>query len=294
MLKKRTSLWAAAALLSVPAALFAKTGLMIIAHGAPMSVWNQPVFDMGEQVRKELKGSDIAGIKVAMLEFAEPSVATVMAEFAKEGFEHVLAVPLFIAPSSHSHFDIPAVLGIYSDPDIAAVLAEESAEIASRAVPVTLLPTLAYDDIICQILVDRAAELSRNPVKEALVILAHGDPMFAPFWEKMCRETGAAICGETGITYFDYAFIEMGQGLSHDGASAIYEAASKRNKVIVVGAYVASSIAGIAKHFSKATGSMDSSVDLFADVNVVWADKGLLPDERVARWITGKVLEYLE
>lgn len=109
----------------------AETGLLLIAHGAPSSKWNKPVIEFGNRVAKEaIKDGKFKAVRTAMLEFTEPDVPTAVAELEAAGCDSIVAVPLFIAPSGHSHFDVPAALGIYSSPRIKAIIAEEGGRLA--------------------------------------------------------------------------------------------------------------------------------------------------------------------
>ena len=77
-------------------------GLLIIAHGAPWPIWNQPVLELEAKVITAL-GSDnpFLTVKVCFMEFARPSVADGVTALEKAGCDCVIAVPLLIAPSSH-------------------------------------------------------------------------------------------------------------------------------------------------------------------------------------------------
>src|SRR5574344_1459227 len=87
----------------------AQNALVIIAHGAPSNEWNIPVVNLEVQVKEALaaKGiKDFSYVRVALMEFSEPSVATVVHDCEKRGIKKVFAVPLFIAPSYDSEQDI--------------------------------------------------------------------------------------------------------------------------------------------------------------------------------------------
>ena len=113
-----------------------KTGLLLIAHGAPMPQWNKPVLDFGEQVAEDaLKTGKFHAVRTAMLEFTQPDIPSMVAELETEGCERIVAVPIFIAPSDHTFYDVPAVLGIYSSPSIKETIAEEGGKIAKTEGP---------------------------------------------------------------------------------------------------------------------------------------------------------------
>ena len=161
-------------------------------------------------------------------------------------------MPLFIAPSGHSILDIPAVLGLYTDPDIREVLKEEGAEVVDTDLRITVTQTIAPGDVATDILVDRVRALSQEPEKEAVVLLAHGSWMTKPVWKRIGRDIGSAICGRTGITYYDYGLVEVGQSFMENGYPALYRAGEERETVLCVGLYISMGMEKmIARHKDK-------------------------------------------
>ena len=98
-----------------------KLGLVIIAHGSPIPQWNAAVLKLEKEVKNIMSAKSnnlFSAIRVALMEFNEPSINTVIKDFEKIGIDKVYAIPLLIAPSGHSLFDIPTILGLYCDKDI--------------------------------------------------------------------------------------------------------------------------------------------------------------------------------
>lgn len=275
-----------------------KTGLLIIAHGSPSPKWNQPVLVLENSVKalfaeKQMSGFD--EVRVALMEFAEPSVATVVKEMEDKGVTKIYALPLFISPSGHSVFDVPAILGLYYNKEVGDALKEEGTKIVNAKAKITIGPTLNYGDVIEKVLLDRVNELSENPKKEALIILAHGDESFLPIWKNIADKAGNFILGNTGIEYYDKAFVEVGQSFAIDGVSAISAAADNKDKVIVVGIYVSSG----AKRITKDSGMIMmghpiTSEAMLKGKNIVYSDKGLLPSPKITEWIVNRAIEWLK
>jgi len=274
-----------------------KKALLIIAHGSPSPVWNQPVLDIEQQVIKQLATKNITGfeqVKVALMEFSKPTIADVISEFEKEGITDVYAIPLFIAPSGHSVYDIPTILGLSYDKKMYEELQEEKIEIVNTNVKITIGPTLNYESIIKDILLDKVKTLSKKPNDEALIILAHGDENFEPIWSELINETGNYILGRTGIEYFDKGFVEVGQSFAIDGVAPILKALEEKEKVIVVGMYVSMGV----KRMAETSGyvMMGHTMDtkkMFEGKNIVFAEKGLLPDNRISEWLAERAVEWL-
>ncbi|MCD4746731.1 MAG: CbiX/SirB N-terminal domain-containing protein [Bacteroidales bacterium] len=275
-----------------------KLGLMIIAHGSPAKQWNQPVLDLENQVKQlfdEKKITKFDEVRVALMEFTEPSIASVIKDFEDKGITKVFALPLFIAPSGHSIYDIPAILGLYYDQEMIDELEEEGIKIVDTKIKITVGPTLDYENVMKGILLDKVNNLSDNPAEEALILLAHGDKNFKPIWEKLTNETGNYILGKTGIEYFDKAYVGVGQSFAVDGVNPILKASENKKKVIIVGMYLSMGVKNMAENSGIIMlGRTMESKKMFEGKNIVFAEHGLLPDKRIAEWIVDRAVEWLK
>lgn len=275
-----------------------KLGLIIIAHGSPSPQWNSPVLKIEDEVKNIMSAktnNPFSAIRVALMEFNEPSINTVIEDFEKTGINKVYAIPLLIAPSGHSVFDIPTILGLYSDKNILDEIKSEEIDIVNTKMKITIGPTLNYSDILKIAMLDRVKELSTEPGSEGVVLLAHGDSDFEPVWVSMCEEIGYYICSKTGIDYFDYSFVEVGQSFATEGVSVILESTEKKEKTIVIGLYLSMGVEKMAN--TSAFFMMGQKIEtkkMFADKNIHFAKKGLLPDKRISEWLVDIALEWSE
>jgi sirohydrochlorin ferrochelatase len=265
-----------------------KPGLLIIAHGSPSPQWNKPVIAQEQKVM-DIFGTNnpYAKVKVVFMEFAEPNVADGIAQMELAGCDRIVAVPMLIAPSSHSHWDIPALLGIYSNPEIEKNLLEEGTQLLRSKVPITLTTTLSESDVIDKIMLKRVRELSRDPNNEAIVLLAHGSEATPAAWERMMKRTVTNICGRTGISYGDWAFVGVGREY-RQAIAAIREAAKHRDHVIVVGAYLSLGAKKVHQRWMarfEEKSSIPGFENPLENLSIRTSSEGLLPDEAVAQWI---------
>ena len=261
-----------------------------------MPAWNKPVLALESQVVKALGGnSPFKKVKVVMMEFAKPSVADGIREMEKAGCDRIVAVPLLIAPSSHSHWDIPALLGIYSDEKMKRELAEEGATIVRSKLPITVTATLDCGDLLLESMLGRVRELSTNPAEEAVVVLAHGDEGLEKYWDALMKRITHYICGKTGISYADWAYVHVGQGYAAHGVGAIATAAEHRKRVLLVGCYVSMGPAGMHKRYMKRPTKIHGMAlaNPLKGMDIVAAKHGLLPNPRVANWIAKTAGEVL-
>lgn len=275
-----------------------KLGLLIIAHGSPKPEWNAPVLELEKEALEMLNqtgNNPFSEVRVALMEFNEPSINSVIKDLEKKGIDEVYAVQLLIASSGHSLFDVPTILGVYHDRDIVQDIKAEGTTIVDTKIKVTLGPTLDSGNVLKEIMLDRVEELSTAPESEGVVLLAHGDHNFEPIWNSLCREIGSFICARTGIERFDYAYVEVGQGFIAEGIPAILRMEEKCDKTIVVGLYLSMGVERMANNSSLSIGMMKmDSAEVLKDKNIEFSKRGLLPDKRISEWIVGKALKWAE
>lgn len=289
---KKTLLLLALVWASVTTAM-GKNALVVIAHGSPMPQWRQPVLNLESQLRTALK--DVRGIdyiRVAMMEFTEPTIATVVSECEAAGVDSIFAIPLFIAPSGHSENDIPNILGYKFDPEVVAELKEENTRFVHSRLPITMGPTLAFDDFLEQTMTARVRELSQRPDDEAVLLVSHGDRQFIGVWypkmESICR----SIKDQLGIATSDYKFVAMGHKMVREMLPALQEMSKLKKRIIVQGVYLTSSAKEMADMLDIESVTREK---LPAGVEVVYSDKSILPDSsaEVCQWIKKRTLEWL-
>lgn len=268
------------------AAVFAqgKTALMVISHGAPGMSWNAKVLD----VEKKLQQVDIPGIsykRVALMEFSKPDIKAVVDDCEAQGCDTIFALPLFIAPSSHSEDDIPNILNLKYIPEVRKGLAEEKANIVHSKARIIVGPPLYYGNVIEKAMLARVKSISKDPKNEALILVAHGDPDRIGFWQELLDRNVKNIKDSTGIEYADTKFIAMGQNIVKDIQPVLTKAAKAKKRILVQAVYLTSSIGEIAKilGLDKETKKLTGS----DTAEVVYSDGGILPDSEqdVIDWI---------
>ena len=273
-----------------------RPGLIILSHGAPMSRWNGPVESFVDRVR-ELNAKEKAfhAVEGAFLEFTRPDASSGIETLEEAGCDRIIVVPLFIAPSSHSHFDVPAVLGLYTSPDIRKTLEEEGARIAEPHVPVTITQTLDEGDILDRFCRDEVRRLSKNPADEAIVILAHGCPDHYRLVDMMTRRVATFCCGQCGIDYADWIYCAMGQTYLEEALPALTRSGEKKKRIIVVGLYVSSSAKSIHENAMRQA-SDETRMEfekLFEKTEVVFSEAGLVEYEATAMGVLQTAIDAL-
>ena len=280
---KRFFLFAVTAFLCLQ--LSAKKALVVIAHGSPSEYWNQQVLALEPRLQAlELPGIDY--IRVALMEFAQPDIASVMRDCEREGVDSVFALPLFISPSGHSEDDIPNILGLKFNPDVREELAEEGIEIVRTGMHIILGPTLMDSGVIEKALTERVKKLSTDPDREALILLAHGDGHRAGFWQRILKRCEASVRAE-GFSYVDYQLVGMGQHFAKDVTPLLERARSERERILVQGIYLVSNVGSMARR---------AGMENFASTPIVYGEAGILPEsmDEVTEWIVKTVKAWQE
>ena len=273
-------------------------GLILVAHGSPAPQWNGPVLTLEGEVQALLNkagNNPFVTIRVAMMEFAEPTVKTVVKDMELRGVQQVYVIPLFITASGHSIYDLPTILGLYSDQKMRDQLREEGIGLVSTDMRITLGPTLDYGSVLEEVMLDRLRELSEKPQSEGIVLLAHGDHSFEPIWGSVCERVGAYVCARTGIPHFEFAFVEVGQSFITEGVPAIIRVVNRCERTLVLGLYLSMGVDGIAQSTTLSVGGMTfQGTGALEDCDIAFASQGLLPSERLVKWIALRSLEWAE
>jgi len=269
----------------------AKNALVVIAHGSPMPGWNAPVLVLENQLRDELRRQGITRydyVRVALMEFTTPTIADVIDDCEREGIDRIYALPLFIAPSSHSEQDIPNIIGHKYDAHVLADLREEGTRLVDTKIPIVLGPTLSADSLLSEVMTARITEMSKDKSVEGIVLLAHGDANYVGFWKRLLGRIGRDVEQNTGIPYLSGTFVGMGQQFKSDVMDVIEKAAAQKKRLLVQGVYLATGVDVMAR-----MSGVTAETDKMTANEVVFGSLGILPasSEAVCRWIIEKAME---
>lgn len=273
---------------------WAKSAVVVIAHGHVMESWRKPVLALEETVRTRLderKITDFDYVRVAMMEYTEPSVASVMRDCEKEGIDTVFALPLFIAPSSHSEEDLPNILGLKFIPQVREELKEEGTEFVRTGMKIVLGPTMYSTDILEKAMYDRVMAMSKDPENEAVVFLAHGDPERIGFWDNLLQRTSEYIKENSRIGYTDGELVAMGMHMADDLTEILGKAAGRKKRVLVQGVYLTSNVKSMAERIGMPKRQEPLEKE---GVEIVYGGQGILPEstDLVSDWIIDRAMEW--
>ncbi|NOX57081.1 MAG: hypothetical protein GXP27_22140 [Planctomycetes bacterium] len=265
--------------------VYAGPGLLLIAHGSHDAKWNQRVRELGELVARRVKNGDpFLAVRTAMLGHSSPTVADAVRELEKKGCDRVIAVPLFIAHSSHTLFDVPTVLGLYFSPQVKSALQREGVAVARPRVPITLCEPVSTK-VLAEFAWRQARQISRQPEHEALLLMAHGSSRHATLVNDRLREIATFCAGRMGIDSADWVFADHGPLYLDNAVPAILRALRRKDRVLVLGMYVSLSAEDIRVIGTRGRREPPQLREMIRNGRVVFSDARLVEHPGLADWI---------
>lgn len=274
----------------------AKNALVVIAHGSPMESWRKPVLELETSVRNQIKAAKLKGIdyvRVALMEYTEPSVASVVKDCEAQGVDSIFALPLFIAPSGHTEEDLPNILGWKYNPYVREELAEEKTEMVKSKLPIVLGPTFYYSYVLEKVMAQRVKSFSKNAANEAVIFLAHGDEERIGFWKSLLGNVSKYVKENCGVTYVDGELIEMGHNFGNELMPLLEKAAQTKKRIFVQGIYLTSDVKRMADRHKMQ--ERQAGLVKARGVEIVYSNEGILPasSDLVTNWVVEQTAQWL-
>lgn len=264
-------------------------GLLLVNHGSHSATWRQALLDLEARVRDTiLAGGLVQGVKTAHMEYTEPSIATQMKAFDREGFTDVIVVPIFLTVSPHSFDDIPTILGQKHDPEVIQALAEEKIERYTPTARTHLTPLLDFSNTLQKNVLRRCKDLSKQPEKEGLVLIGYGDETYDKEWGALFDQVAAHVKHNIGISEHNYGW--CGHIVRYNPAETtktISAALQKKDSAVVIPVLVAYD-----EMFQKnIIGRGIEQVDGYKE-KVLYKGDAILPDTDIDDWVVRISNEY--
>jgi hypothetical protein len=265
-----------------------KIGVLIASHGSHSAQWREMLTAVADSVKDEiLKNKNIKGVKSAFMEYTEPSIATRMKEFDKEGYTDVIVVPMLLTVSGHSFDDIPHILGLKSSPAEIEKLKSENIEVYKAKANVVITPLLDFPKILGENLVNRIKPLSSDLKNEACVLVAYGDENYNKEWTALLEDMIAEIKQKTGIDHCEYAWCgHIVRFNSKPTTEAIEKALKQKEKALVIPVLVA-----VDEMLQNKT--IGGAIEAVKEKDrIIYKPDAILPDKNVEKWIIDVSNEY--
>jgi len=270
------SLWL---LIGLSFASWAKTGVLVIAHGSPSEIWNQPVRDTVAQVCLPYP------VELGFLEFVEgETIQDAVDRLENQGVDEIIvSVIAFISSYSNHIEEIKYLLGLPYDEDV--VDEEELGPPVESDAEFILSNAIDDHPLIAQVLCDRVRELSTNPSEEIVVITAHGAETKEDIakWSENMQSLAARMKWELGVKDVRHSYVfpdvvEWGEPYLRD----VVEEAMIEGNVIVIPLMISEGF------FTQRYIPMQ-----LEGLNYVYNGKTLSPHPGLARWIELSALKAL-
>jgi sirohydrochlorin ferrochelatase len=279
----------------------ARPGILLLAHGGS-AVWNDNVNALAARVDKDRP------VEVAFGMATRANIQTAVDKLVARGVTEIVAVPLFVSSHSSVLTSTQYLLGLRAEapPELAsfAKMSHGPAKGAAPShdhhaaadpgegtrpvkVPVPIRMTGALDGhpIVAAILADRARAISKDPAREAIVLVAHG-PVNDVENQQWLNNLGVLASGIRKDA--SYASIDW-MTVKDDAPPAIRDAATAELRALVTkrsesGARVLIvpvllSYGGIEQGIRKRLDGLD----------YVMATQAIMPDDRLAQWIEAQL-----
>jgi hypothetical protein len=268
----------------------AKTGILLLAHGGSKQ-WNDEVSKLAAQV------NETAPVEVAFGMATKRNIQNAVDRLAARGISRIVAVPLFV--SSHSSVitsteyllgvrkEAPPELAVYAKMDHGHGEHHTNDSMIDPTTPVKspvsirMAGALNRHQIVSDILLARALSISREPEREAVVIVAHGpvsDEENAKWLADMAAlaermKMASRFRRIEYLTVRDDAPDPIRSQATAELRSVVERATNDGNKVLIVPLLL--SYGGIEDGIRKRLEGLSYTI----------CRQALLPDERLARWV---------
>jgi sirohydrochlorin ferrochelatase len=274
-------------------------GVLLLAHGG-QDVWNANVRAIAAEVDRTLPTE----IAFGMADRSALDAAIV--RLRGRGVAEIVAVPLFVSSYSSVLASTEYLLGLRADkPRELEVFARMrhgsgSGDHASHStaasepvtapidvgLPIRMTSALDAHPIVCDIVLDRARALSRQPEGEAVILLAHGpnDAADNDRWLRALAEIARAIATASpfadvsGLTLRDDAPPAVKDAATAVVRQAIQSQTARGRRVLVVPVLLS-------------YGGIEAGIrERLAGLEYVISAKALAPDPRLVDWVIQKAL----
>lgn len=264
-----------------------KTGVLLVSHGSRSKSWRKMLSDIEQAVRGDLLDSGhVDGIRSAFMEYTEPSIASQLKAFDEEGYDDVILVPLLLTVSSHSFDDIPTIIGQKRDHMTLATLKLEGIETYKPKARTTIAPLLDFPAILGKNVIRRAKQMSEDPSKEGIVLVAYGSEPYEEEWKQLLGQVAEEVRGATGVDCVEHCWCgHIVRYKSKPTEKTIRKVLEKKRRALVIPVLVA-----VDETFQgKIIGGAIKSVG--EDERIAYRHDAILPDDNINKWVIDISLE---
>lgn len=270
-----------------------KIGILLVNHGSEQKAWRDMLVDVEKAtIERLLALPNVEGVKTAFNEYTEPSLATQMKAFDDEGYDEVIALPLFLTVGAHTNSDLPNGLGLKNDADVIEALPKEGVPIYRPRARVTLLETIDATEFLKVNILRRVKSLMEPGVdgsEYGVTLAAYGDDGFNQQWEELMTELGHYLGEHVGIDLVNSAWSGHLVNYSIEPTKkAINQVLAEKKKDILISVYVAYDYMFQRDIIGEAGRQCDRPEDVLYNET-----EAILPDTNLENWVVSTIEESL-
>jgi sirohydrochlorin cobaltochelatase len=171
-----------------------KKGILLVAHGSRVPKWRQGIQELIENLHINYP------IEIGFLDgLGEEGIIGALLGLKRFGVKRALVIPLFVCSGSGHIEEIRAVLG-FNEGKITALL---------HGISLNWGEPLNDHPLIRKVIKERIQNLSTNPEKEVLMLVAHGSQVQEKqqVWEAMIARMASSFKKDFGFKGVTYATI---------------------------------------------------------------------------------------
>jgi hypothetical protein len=167
-----------------------------------------------------------------------------MKRFDDEGFDEVIALPLFLTVGGHTNADLPNGLGLKNDKDLLETLPTEGVPVYRPRARVTLLQTIDATEFLKANILRRTKALldadGTDGSNVGVTLAAYGDAGFNQQWEELMAELGSHLKENLNIDVVNSAWSGHLVNYSIEPTKqAINQILEEKEKNVLISVYVA-------------------------------------------------------
>lgn len=141
-----------------------KKAILIVAHGST-SKNNESAVETQARLLRD-KGFD--NVYHGFKGYSKPFIQDVVEELAADGFDEIIAVPMFIATGHYTDIVVPKRLGL--EPNTT----EGTVSVKGRNVHIRMTGVFGTDPRLADIILKRAKEISKGGNRPGILLIGHG------------------------------------------------------------------------------------------------------------------------
>ena len=256
-----------------------RRGVLILAHGGSRQ-WNRTVKRAVEEAHLDAPTQIAFGMGFHQREARDLQQAVRRLEAS--GAREIIVVPLLVSSSSEVFRQLEYLLGQRPEP---AVTHEPLQPVTAQA-RISIAPPLDDDPAVAEIVVERARNLSREPQRETLILVAHGPNEEADNarWLACMAKIAQTVQQQTGFRRVETVSLrdDAPESVKAEATAhlrALVEEASRDGEALIVPLLIARG--GIEQGIPKRLQGLPYR----------YSGETLLPDARISRWLKRRVVE---